>query len=254
MGYKTCTKGKAVKLSNNFNSTEFDCHGRGCCSKTLINEELVEYLQKIRDYFGKPIRVTSGYRCQIHNRNIGSGTGSQHTKGNAADIVVSGVSPREVAKYAESIGILGIGLYETAADGHFVHIDTRTKKAFWYGQAQAYRSTFGGTTITNTNTNTSANINTGNSSTTNTTPSYTVGKTYKTQVMLNVRSGAGTSYAKKKYSQLTLNARKYATSDGCLKKGTSVTCMEVEKIGSDIWIRIPSGWCAAYYKGIYYIK
>ena len=119
MGYKTCTKGKAVKLSNNFNSTEFDCHGRGCCSKTLINEELVEYLQKIRDHFGKPIQVTSGYRCQIHNRNIGSGTGSQHTKGNAADIVVSGVSPREVAKYAESMGVKGIGLYETSADGHF---------------------------------------------------------------------------------------------------------------------------------------
>jgi hypothetical protein len=61
----------------------------------------------------------------------------------ATDIQVKGVTPREVAKYAESIGIKGIGLYETQSDGHFVHIDTRTNKSFWYGQAQAPRSTFG---------------------------------------------------------------------------------------------------------------
>lgn len=249
MGYKTTTKGKAVKLSNNFNSTEMDCHGNGCCSTTLINEKLVEYLQKIREHFGKPITITSGYRCVKHNSSptVGGATGSRHTKGDAADIVVSGVIPAEVAKYAESIGIKGIGLYS-----NFVHIDTRTTKSFWYGHEQAYRSTFGGTPTATITNNTTTNAN--NSSTTNTNFSYIVGKTYKTQVMLNVRSGAGTNYAKKKYSQLTLNARKYATSDGCLKKGTSVTCMEVKKIGSNIWIRIPSGWCAAYYNGIYYIK
>lgn len=161
MGYKTCTKGKATKLSTYFNSTEFDCHGSGCCSTTLINETLVEYLQKIREHFGKPITITSGYRCATHNRNVGGATGSRHSKGDAADIVVSGVAPREVAKYAESIGIKGIGLYETNADGHFVHIDTRTTKSFWYGQAQAYRSTFGGTTSgssTSASTTTSSTI------------------------------------------------------------------------------------------------
>lgn len=153
MGYKTCTKGRATKLSSNFSSTEFDCHGHGCCSQTLINDKLVEYVQKIRDHFKKPITITSAYRCSIHNKNIGGATGSRHSKGDAADIVVKGVTPREVAKYAESIGIKGIGLYETSQDGHFVHIDTRTSKSFWYGQAQAYRSTFGGTTsVTTANT------------------------------------------------------------------------------------------------------
>jgi hypothetical protein len=151
MGYKTCTKGKAVKLSKNFSSTEFDCHGNGCCSKTLINETLVEYLQKIRDHFGKSIIITSGYRCATHNKNIGGATGSRHSKGDAADIVVSDISPKEVAKYAESIGVKGIGLYESNADGYFVHIDTRTTKSFWYGQAQSYRSTFGGSSNTNNN-------------------------------------------------------------------------------------------------------
>jgi uncharacterized protein YcbK (DUF882 family) len=49
---------------------------------------------------------------------------------------VKGVAPREVAKYAESIGIKGVGLYETSVDGHFTHIDTRTSKSFWYGQSE----------------------------------------------------------------------------------------------------------------------
>lgn len=143
-GMNEYKKGENIQVSKNFASTEFDCHGNGCCTKTQLDGKLVEYLQKIRDHFGKPITVTSGYRCETHNKNIGGATRSYHSRGQAADIVVSGVSSREVAKYAESIGILGIGLYETSADGYFTHIDTRTTKSFWYGQNEAYRSTFGG--------------------------------------------------------------------------------------------------------------
>lgn len=146
MATNTYKKGQKTKLSENFNSLEFDCHGSGCCSETIINPKLVEYVQKIRDHFGKSITVTSGYRCPIHNKRIGGATGSRHSKGDAADIVVSGVAPREVAKYAESIGIKGIGLYETNADGHFTHVDTRDVKSFWYGQNEAKRTTFGGST------------------------------------------------------------------------------------------------------------
>ena len=147
MAVKTYKKKAISKLSTNFKSTEFDCHGSGCCSETLIDEQLVEYLQDIRDHFGKPVTVSSAYRCATHNKNVGGATGSRHMKGQAADIYIDGVKPAEIAKYAESIGILGIGLYETDKDGHFVHIDTRTTKSFWYGQAQAPRSTFGGAVV-----------------------------------------------------------------------------------------------------------
>ena len=139
----TYTKGKNVKLSTNFDSTEFDCHGSGCCSKTTIDPKLVTYLQQIRTKFKKPVVITSAYRCSKHNKAIGGASGSKHTKGMAADIYVEGVKPATIAKYAESIGIKGIGLYEDN-DGNFVHVDTRTTKSFWYGHAQLYRSTFGG--------------------------------------------------------------------------------------------------------------
>jgi hypothetical protein len=144
MGYKTFTKGVKTKLSTNFNSTEFDCHGSGCCSKTTIDTKLVEYLQQIRDHFGAPITINSGYRCANHNKKVGGASGSRHTKGSAADIAVKGITPEEVAKYAESIGVLGIGLYNTKSDGYFVHIDTRTTKSFWLGHAQKKVNTFGG--------------------------------------------------------------------------------------------------------------
>lgn len=143
MAVKTYSKMSTTSLSKDFKVCEFSCHGNGCCSTVMIDDKLVEYLQKIRDHFGKSITITSGYRCDTHNRNVGGATGSRHSKGQAADIVVSGVKPAEVAKYAESIGILGIGLYDTNKDGHFVHIDTRDYKSFWYGQAQAKRTTFG---------------------------------------------------------------------------------------------------------------
>lgn len=163
MAVKTYSKGSNTSLSANFKVSEFACKGGGCCSTVMIDDQLVVYLQKIRDHFGKSITITSGYRCPIHNSRVGGATGSRHSKGQAADIVVSGVKPAEVAKYAESIGVKGIGLYETNADGHFVHIDTRTTKSFWYGQAQAYRSTFGGTAVSSNTTKPTVSVTPTNS-------------------------------------------------------------------------------------------
>ena len=151
-------KGRSDKISKNFQYKEFDCHGQGCCSTTIIDEKLVEYVQQIRDHFGKPVTITSPYRCEVHNRRVGGATKSYHMRGQAADIVVQGVSSREVAKYAESIGILGIGLYETSKDGYFTHIDTRTTKSFWYGQSGQPRTTFGGTPTTSIPSTTTTSI------------------------------------------------------------------------------------------------
>ena len=143
MAINTYKKGDDVRLTKNFTVSEFACHGNSCCSTVKIDSKLVTYLQQIRDHFGKSVNISSGYRCAKHNKTVGGVTGSYHSKGMAADIVVKDVAPAEVAKYAESIGIKGIGLYETRKDGYFVHIDTRSVKSFWYGQAQLRRTTFG---------------------------------------------------------------------------------------------------------------
>ena len=45
-------------------------------------------LDPLRERFGKPIVVNSGYRCPTHNREVGGVGTSQHLRGEAADISV----------------------------------------------------------------------------------------------------------------------------------------------------------------------
>lgn len=86
-------------------------------------------------------------------------------------------------------------------------------------------------------------------------PSYKTGSTYTVNVdALTVRTGAGTNYKAKTKSQLTADGQKHANGNGCLVKGTRVTCQATKNVGSDIWMQIPSGWIAAYYSGKKYVK
>lgn len=123
------TKGKAVQLSQNFKSTEFDCNGKGCCTTTPIDPKLVEVLQNIRDHFAVSVHLNCGYRCPKHNAAVsGASAKSKHMEGLAADIVVRGVHPVSVARYIETIpGFAGrIGCYTWDDAGHgFVHVDVR---------------------------------------------------------------------------------------------------------------------------------
>lgn len=140
MSVKKYKRTDSVRLSKNFRLDEFKCKC-GKCNPILVDEALVAWLQRIRDHFGKSVNINSGYRCEAHNASpqVGGSKGSHHVKGKAADIRVEGITPEEVAKYAESIGIQRIGLYDT-----FVHIGSDTTKKFWKGHEGARVDTFGG--------------------------------------------------------------------------------------------------------------
>ena len=133
---KSYLRGSKSKVADNFTVREFECKC-GKCKTTLIDSKLVTYLQLIRNHFGKPVVITSGYRCATHNKAVGGAVKSNHMLGKAADIIIAGVEPKEVAKYAESIGVKGIGVYKT-----FTHIDTRANKYFWYDGGASNVSTF----------------------------------------------------------------------------------------------------------------
>lgn len=86
-------------------------------------------------------------------------------------------------------------------------------------------------------------------------PSYEIGRSYITMVdHLHVRYSVWGQI--KEYAQLTRDGMKHAYSDGCLKKGTTVTVKEIKKDETGaMWVRIPSGWvCAITAKGEVYIK
>lgn len=127
MAVKTYKKSAAKRLSGNFQLSEFKCKGKNCCSSTLLDERLVELLQKLREKLGTAVNVNSGYRCRRHNAAVGGTAASNHVKGKAADIIVPGVEPAEVAKAAESVGFKGIILYTKKK---FVHVAVRDTKSF----------------------------------------------------------------------------------------------------------------------------
>ena len=137
MAIKTYKKSDSVKLSENFRLGEFKCKCSRC-GRVLVDTELVEILQALRDHFGVSVDINSGYRCEAHNAEVGGDPGSSHMQGMAADIVVHGIEPKEVAKVAEGIGVKRIGLYED-----FVHIGSGTKKRFWLGHEGTEVETFG---------------------------------------------------------------------------------------------------------------
>ena len=144
MAIKKYKKGSAEFVTENFRAREFDCPGKGCCTETPVSTVTAGYLQQIREHFGEPIPGPTGYRCPTHNAKVPNASKtSLHTQGRAVDFHIPGVPPLEVAQYAESIGVLGIGLYDD-----FVHIDDRTKKSFWIGHEQKAVSTFGGSAYT----------------------------------------------------------------------------------------------------------
>lgn len=51
-----------------------------------LNALIDNVLQPLRDWYGKPIHVTSGYRCKALNKAVGGVATSNHTYGYAADI------------------------------------------------------------------------------------------------------------------------------------------------------------------------
>ena len=57
--------------------------------------KLADYLDGIREKLGKPILVSSGYRCPVLNKAVGGVANSQHQKGLAADLVCADMESLE---------------------------------------------------------------------------------------------------------------------------------------------------------------
>lgn len=101
-------------ISKNFNFFEFE--ESETARKRRINnvitstevrdsiKALVEnVLQPLRDAWGKPLHINSGYRCPELNAAVGGVPTSQHVKGEAADIACS--EPHMLAQLACDLGL-----------------------------------------------------------------------------------------------------------------------------------------------------
>ena len=195
--------------------------------------------------------------------NAGGGTGvevwcyNEKTKDIAAAICANvsaalGIPNRGV-KYSKKLYVLR----KTAGSAILVEccfVDNQNDASHWNADkcGDAIASAIAGKTVAGTTSAGSAPAPTPTPAPSG--PSYRAGTVYTLLAdHLRVRTGPGTGYATKSRKQLTVNAREHAYSNGTLKKGTRVTCKDVRKVGSDIWIKIPSGWIAAYYGGKKYV-
>ena len=123
---KAASGGK--QLSAHFKVREFAC-GDGS-DAVLVAPRLVMVLETIRAHFGAPVVIHSAYRTPLYNAKEGGAAHSQHCYGTAADIVVRGKTPAQVAAYARQLmpDWGGVGKYAS-----FTHIDVRETKADWTG-------------------------------------------------------------------------------------------------------------------------
>lgn len=89
-----------MKLSTNLSLAEAT-HSATALRKGIVNTPSVTHLialkavannifQPCREHFGKPLRVTSGYRSRELNKAIGGSKNSQHSKGEALDMQSTG--------------------------------------------------------------------------------------------------------------------------------------------------------------------
>jgi uncharacterized protein YcbK (DUF882 family) len=99
-----------------FNMDEFKCP---CCGEVNINEEFIEKLDKARYLANIPFKITSGYRCPKHNKEIGGSPTSSHMKGLAVDIACENSSDRyRIIEACINVGLKRLGIGE-----NFIHID-----------------------------------------------------------------------------------------------------------------------------------
>lgn len=125
-----------MNLTSNFKLEEFACKdGTAVPAEYMGNvQELANNLQILREALGLPITIMSGFRTLSYNTKCGGEPKSQHLQAKAADIIVKGMTPKDVCervKFLISTGKLkegGVGLYQG-----WVHYDVRGTKARWGG-------------------------------------------------------------------------------------------------------------------------
>lgn len=128
-----------MKISDHFDDKEFFSEATyktlteaNRVPKWYISASLIYHLETIRIHFGKPLRITSGFRTVDENKLAGSTSPlSFHTLGKAVDFTVDGVEPKIVQEFiATKIKSGGLGRYKT-----FTHFDVRNDRnlVVWEG-------------------------------------------------------------------------------------------------------------------------
>ena len=99
-----------------FKIEEFKCP---CCGEVHMNQEFLDKLDKARGIADTPFIITSGYRCEKHNAEVGGHKRSAHLRGYASDIKTIGSMDRYVILSA----LQKVGFNRFGIGRDFIHVD-----------------------------------------------------------------------------------------------------------------------------------
>lgn len=120
----------------NFSKKELQCQQTGKENPNVCEFiVLMDLVQALRSWYGKPMTVTSGYRSEEHNieaaKILKTGKGGMHTIA-AIDLQVPPEDVHKVLKKAFELGFTGIGV--NCKGNHaqrFIHLDLREVPWVW---------------------------------------------------------------------------------------------------------------------------
>lgn len=110
-----------------FKFDEFKCP---CCGQAKMDERLLRKVDRAREIAGIPFIVTSGFRCEKHNAEVGGKPDSAHLTGKAVDVAYKNSRERfAIISSALEAGFNRIGIAE-----NFIHLDvdeTKSQMVCW---------------------------------------------------------------------------------------------------------------------------
>jgi hypothetical protein len=123
---------EGLKITENFSAKEFACNH---CKEVVIEEQLVQQLQQLRDVFNTGIIITSGYRCPTHNARVGGWLNKVYIlrEKSAVDFTMLGeINAFQV--FTEACKIFNrVGLYQSSNNplSAYMHVDSGEKGTWW---------------------------------------------------------------------------------------------------------------------------
>ena len=102
-----------------FTEAEFACSH---CGVAKMDQAFVDKLNELREAYGQPLRVSSGYRCPQHPIEAKKASSGAHTSGRAVDFAVQGEAAWRLLSVAMTMGFLGVGVQQKGS-GQFIHLD-----------------------------------------------------------------------------------------------------------------------------------
>jgi zinc D-Ala-D-Ala carboxypeptidase len=108
-------------MSKYFSDKEMQCQH---CGALKTDPDFMDALDSLREAYGKPLVVNSGYRCPEHPIEARKARTGAHTTGKAVDLSVDRGEAYLLLKLAmESGKFTGIGIQQKGS-GRFIHLDT----------------------------------------------------------------------------------------------------------------------------------